>query len=152
MEADGKVGKTARDLTRDAAFGWQTWAWARLQAGTGNGQVWLYYFDQHPDYPVDSPRYGQGSPHGQDVAYVFGNPEEVQPTDMALSGWMMDYWTNFAKTGDPNGEGLPAWPRFSNDAPQSMVLTGAGCYAAPVPSEAALKVLDEYFAWRRGQE
>jgi len=44
------------------------------------------------------------------------------------------------------------WPRFNNDAPQSMVLTGAGCYAAPVPSEAALWVLDEYFAWRRGQE
>ena len=114
--------------------------------------MWLYYFDQHPDYPEDSPRYGQGSPHGQDVAYVFGNPEEVQPTDMTLSGWMMDYWSNFAKTGDPNGEGLPVWPRFDNDAPQSMVLTGAGCYAAPVPSEAALWVLDEYFAWRRSQE
>ena len=152
LEADGKVGKTARDLTRDAAFGWQTWAWARLQSGNGKGRVWLYYFDQHPDYPEDSPRYGQGSPHGQDVAYVFGNPEEVQPTDMTLSGWMMDYWSNFAKTGDPNGEGLPVWPRFDNDAPQSMVLTGAGCYAAPVPSEAALWVLDEYYAWRRSQE
>ena len=152
LEPDGKVGKTARDLTRDAAFGWQTWTWARLQERTGQGKVWLYYFDQHPDYPEDSPRYGQGSPHGQDVAYVFGNPEEVQPTDMALSGWMMDYWTNFAKTGDPNGEGLPVWPRFTNEAPQTMVLTGEGCHAAPVPSEAALEVLDEYCAWRRSQE
>jgi para-nitrobenzyl esterase len=83
---------------------------------------------------------------------VFGNPEEVQPTDMALSGWMMDYWTNFAKTGDPNGPGLAPWPRFVNSAPQTMVLTGDGCHAAPVPSEPALKVLDEYFAWRRSQE
>ena len=33
-----------------------------------------------------------------------------------------------------------------------MILTGAGCHAAPVPSEDALKVLDEYFAWRRSQE
>ncbi len=152
VEADGQVGKTARDLTRDAAFGWQTWAWACLQEKTGQGRVWLYYFDQHPDYPADSPRFGQGSPHGQDVAYVFGNPEEVQPTDKALSDWMMDYWTNFAKTGDPNGGGLPAWPRFRNDDPQTMVLTGSGCHAAPVPSEAALKVLDTYFAWRRSQE
>ena len=152
VEADGKVGKTARDLTRDAAFGWQTWTWARMQNCTGKGRVWLYYFDQHPDYPADSPRYGQGSPHGQDVAYVFGNPEEVQPTDKALSGWMMAYWTNFAKTGDPNGEGLPAWPLFTNDAPQTMVLTGSGCHAAAVPSEAALNVLDGYFAWRRSQE
>ena len=152
VEADGKVGKTARDLTRDAAFGWQTWTWARMQNCTGKGRVWLYYFDQHPDYPADSPRYGQGSPHGQDVAYVFGNPEEVQPTDKALSGWMMAYWTNFAKTGDPNGEGLPAWPLFTNDAPQTMVLTGSGCHASAVPSEAALNVLDGYFAWRRSQE
>ncbi len=152
LEADGKVGKTARDLTRDAAFGWQTWSWARLQEKTGQGRVWLYYFDQHPDYPAGSPRYGQGSPHGQDVAFVFGNPEEVLPTDPALSGWMMAYWTNFAKTGDPNGAGLPVWPRFDNDAPQTMVLTGTGCHAAPVPSEAALRVLDAYFAWRRSQE
>ena len=71
---------------------------------------------------------------------------------MALSGWMMSYWSNFAKTGDPNGEGLPEWPRFRNDAPQTMVLTGEGCHAAPVPSEKALWVLDEYFAWRRSQE
>ena len=64
----------------------------------------------------------------------------------------MAYWTNFAKTGDPNGAGLAAWPRFDNDNPQSMLLTGSGCKAIPVPSEAALKVLDEYFTWRRGQE
>jgi para-nitrobenzyl esterase len=152
LEADGSVGKTARDLTRDAAFGWQTWAWARLQERTGKGRVWLYYFDQHPEYPAGSPRYGQGSPHGQDVAYVFGNPREAQPTDKALSGWMMDYWTNFAKTGDPNGEGLPEWPRFTNAEPRTMVLTGDGCHAAPVPSEAALNVLEGYFAWRRSQE
>ena len=114
--------------------------------------MWLYYFDQHPDYPADSPRYGQGSPHGQDVAYVFGNPEETLPTDKALSGWMMSYWTNFARTGDPNGEGLAVWPRFTNADPQTMVLTGDGCHAAPVPSEDALQVLDAYFAWRRSQE
>src|SRR5690606_7286234 len=49
------VPKTARDLSRDAAFGWQTWAWARLQAKTGKSKVFYYYFDQHPDYPEDSP-------------------------------------------------------------------------------------------------
>ena len=59
------------DEAGDAAFGWQTWIWARLQSGTGKSKVFYYYFDQHPDYPEDSPRYGYGSPHGQDVVYVF---------------------------------------------------------------------------------
>ena len=42
--------KTARDLTRDTAFGWHTWTWARLQSKNGRSKVFLYYFDEHPDY------------------------------------------------------------------------------------------------------
>jgi para-nitrobenzyl esterase len=52
------VPKTARDLDRDAAFGWHTWSWARLQSKTGKSKVFYYYFDQHPEYPADSPRAG----------------------------------------------------------------------------------------------
>ena len=62
---EGKVSKTARDLTRDATFGWHTWIWARLQAQKGKCKAFLYCFDQHPDYPADSPRAGYGSPHGR---------------------------------------------------------------------------------------
>ncbi len=147
-------GKQSRDLMRDAAFGWQTWNWARLQSQTGKSKVFLYYFDQHPNYPVGSPQYGKGSPHGQDVAYVFqhmdgfAHPESDRP----LSKIMGKYWLNFAKKGDPNGEGIPLWPRFSNDAPQVMHLTGPTPAAGPVPSQDALHVLDGYFQWRRTAE
>ena len=48
--------KTARDLTRDTAFGWHTWTWARLQSKNGRSKVFLYYFDEHPDYDAVSPR------------------------------------------------------------------------------------------------
>jgi len=151
---NGKVGKTARDLMRDAAFGWQTWKWACLQKQTGNSKVYLYYFDEHPEYPEDSPRYGFASPHGQDVAFVFQHRDNFErpEEDGALSEAMGQYWTNFAKYGDPNGEGLPVWPEFTNENPQSMYLTGPTPYAGPVPSEAALKVLDGYFEWRRTDE
>ena len=146
------VPKSARDLMRDAAFGWHTWAWARLQAEKGDSNVFLYYFDQHPEYPEDSPMFGHGSPHGQDVAYVFQNPEENLPTDRALSDIMGDYWTNFAKYGDPNGEGLPAWPEFTTDSHKAMYLTGDKPFEGVVPDEDALWVLDSYFAWRRSPE
>jgi para-nitrobenzyl esterase len=63
------VPKTARDLARDAAFGWHTWVWARLQAQTSKSKVFYYYFDQHPDHPADSPRAGFGMPHGADVQW-----------------------------------------------------------------------------------
>jgi para-nitrobenzyl esterase len=149
------VQKTARDLMRDAAFGWQTWSWARLQSQTGKSKVFLYYFDQHPDYPKDSPRYGYGSPHAQDVSYVFQhlNPTDPQLTkaDFDLSEAMATYWTNFAKYGDPNGKGVPAWPAFSDKNPDVMYL-GSTPHVGSVPSAESLKVLDSYFEWRRTPE
>jgi len=150
----GTVAKTARDLMRDAAFGWQTWIWARLQSKTGKARVFYYYFDQHPDYPADSPKAGQGSPHGQEVAYVFRNMNPNQQSaesDEAISEAMANYWTNFAKFGDPNRPGLPRWPAFSDANPVLMYFAQTP-HTGPVPSADALMVMDQYFAWRRTPE
>jgi len=149
------VPKTARDLTRDAMFGWHTWIWARLQAKTGKSKVFYYYFDQHPDYPAGSPRAGYGSGHGADVRYVFqhlnaSNPQTTKE-DIAISEAMATYWTNFAKRGDPNGEGVPAWPAFSDAKPVVMYFAQTP-HTGPVPSADSLKVLDAYFAWRKTPE
>jgi para-nitrobenzyl esterase len=151
----GTVPKTARDLARDAAFGWHTWSWARLQAKIGKSKAFYYYFDQHPDYPEGSPRAGYGSPHGQDVAYVFqhlnASDTLTTKTDVKISEAMATYWTNFAKHGDPSGEGVPAWPAFSDANPVVMYF-GQTPHTGSVPSAEALKVLDAYFAWRRTPE
>jgi para-nitrobenzyl esterase len=149
------VPKTARDLARDAAFGWHTWIWARLQSQKGRSKAFYYYFDQHPDYPVDSPQADRGSPHGQDVAYVFqhlntSNPQ-VTKTDLEISEAMATYWTNFAKTGDPSGTGVPVWPAFSDANPVVMHFNKTP-HTGPVPSAESLKSLDAYFAWRRTPE
>lgn len=152
-----EIPKSGRDLGRDAAFGWQTWIWGRLQNEHGHQPVYLYYFDQDPGYGEDNPKFGHGSPHGQDVNFVFGSFRgEVSESDQALSDYMIKYWTNFVKYLDPNGKGddadLPVWPLFKNEDSEVMVLTGDKPHASPVIDEASLWVLDSYFAWRRSQE
>lgn len=150
------VPKTARDLSRDAAFGWHTWTWARMEANLGKSKSYYYIFDQHPEYPSDSPQAGHGSPHGMEVEYVFGHPTggptgKPSATDFAISDAMMTYWTNFAKHGDPNGAGMPNWPAFSDQHPELMYFAGTP-HTGPVPNGEGLKVLDTYFAWRRSVE
>lgn len=141
---EGKLNKTARDLMRDAAFGWQTWAWASLQSQKGKSKVYLYYFDQHP---ADS----EGSHHGMDVNYVFQHVTQGE-SDIALSKAMGLYWTNFAKTGNPDGEGVPHWPEFTTENQKVMYLTGPVPFEGTTPSLESMKVLDAYFAWRRTPE
>ena len=83
--------------------------------------------------------HGFGAYHGAEIPYVFGTgaawlPSE--PVDRALSDAIMRYWVNFAKTGDPNGAGLPVWPRWpaaTADPAQIPVMhLGATVHAAPI--------------------
>ena len=121
----------------------------------GQGQGVLYYFDQHPERTPGSPEADHGAPHGVDVPYVFENLDAagkpITPDDRRISDAMATYWTNFAKRGDPNGDGLPAWPAFSDRQPVVMHFSGTP-KTGPVPSESSLRVLDGYFAWRRSPE
>ena len=59
-----------------------------------------------------------GTPHGGEIGFVFGTlgggpgpASTPSPEDLAVSKMAQSYWVNFARTGDPNGAGLPAWPR-----------------------------------------
>jgi para-nitrobenzyl esterase len=61
-----------------------------------------------------------GTPHGGEIAYVFGTLSGGRggaptPEDFAVSRMAQSYWVNFAKTGDPNGPGLPTWERHAAD-------------------------------------
>lgn len=71
--------------------------------------------------------------------------------DLEISEAMATYWTNFAKHGNPNGEGIPAWLAFSDANPVVMVFSKTP-HTGPVPSAEALKSLDAYFAWPRTPE
>jgi para-nitrobenzyl esterase len=152
-ESDAEALRSARDLFRDSAFAWPTWSWARLQAKTGKGKVYVYYFSHRPPYPNSPAFQGWGAAHAGEISYVFENfPEAMQPTaaDHALSEEMASYWTNFAKTGDPNGAGVRPWPVFTNASPEVMNLNDPS-KAIPVPNLKQLEVLEGYYAWRRGE-
>lgn len=64
--------------------------------------------------------------------------------DRRAAEMMAAYWTNFAKTGNPNGEGLPAWPAYASDTRQVMRLS-AEAKPGDEPGVAALEVLDALF-------
>jgi para-nitrobenzyl esterase len=152
---DRQALQSDRSVLRDTAFAWHTWSWARLQAQTGRGKVFVYYFTHRPPYP-DIPMFkGAGASHGAEIAYVFGNPGTMGPpwsaADRKVSDNLQIYWTNFARTGDPNGGGMPAWPTFNESNQQVMQLDAAPA-AIAVPNIEQLTVLDGYYAWRRGRE
>jgi len=151
---DAEALRSSRDMFRDATFAWPTWTWARLQSKTGKGKVFVYYFSHRPNYP-DTPQFkGWGAAHAGEIAYVFGNFTPAMPaseSDRKVSDEISSYWVNFAKKGDPNGEGLPHWPAFTNSSAQVMNLDDPS-KAIDVPNLPKLEVLDGYFAWRRGAE
>jgi len=147
--------RTARlEFERDLRFGWDMWAWARLQAATGQGPVYYYSFQQRPPFPKDSVYAGWGASHFAELWYVFDHldqsPWHWTSADRKLAEEISNYWVSFARSGNPNGPGLPAWPAFENTQSKVQYLGN------PITTEGVLgierlRVFDSVYSDVRGK-
>src|SRR5690606_22390060 len=91
-----------------------------------------------------------GAGHGSEVGYVFNNlnarrgGSEPSPEDKKVAEMMNSYWVNFAKTGDPNGAGLPKWPEYTPQNEKILEIESDGeLVGKPDPRKARLDVIEK---------
>ncbi len=129
LAPDGDTKAASENLTGDLVISEQVWEWLQLHRRTGKSPVYGYQFVYRSAYcPVPV--------HTSEMSFVFSTlrPQIFAPAakpgdrDRELAGLMTSYWVNFARTGNPNGPGLPVWPAYETD--KSTVMRFAQTTAA----------------------
>jgi para-nitrobenzyl esterase len=143
-------------LMRDRTFAGPMRRWGIEQAKVA--PVFMYHFSRvHPfidgvGFQQQAPGSRMGSYHGAEMAYAYGTYEMLNrfgatrawtDADRKYSDAMMGYWLAFARSGDPNAEGLPAWPAYKPEA-ELVMLFGQEMKAGMLPNKPQL----DFFANR----
>ena len=132
-EPDAVYGTSAEQWATDTSFRCSTVAQAIWHSSAGHS-TFEYEFTHVP-----AERARLGATHASELSHVFGTYEQgvigVGPiarateADARVSELMQRYWTNFAKTGDPNGPGLPVWPKFDPTSRAYVEIASSGATA-----------------------
>jgi para-nitrobenzyl esterase len=144
---DAEARRAAQDLEGDLFIGLGTWKWLEMQRMTGKSPVYRYEFDQAPPLAADAPAGTEPSAyHSSEIEFVFrvlsSKNLPWRPEDRQVSELMASYWTNFAKTGDPNGPDLPRWPAYGGRGGHSVMHLEPVPFAAPDANRARYEFLD----------
>lgn len=146
-ENDDQAKQSAQDLAGDQFIAYSTWKWLDRQAATGKSTLYRYEFDDAPPTAADAkPDAPRGAYHSAEIEFVFevlpSKKLPWRPEDIALSGLISTYWSNFAKTGDPNGTGLPGWPVYNAQGQYPVMHLAATSHEAPDDHRARYQFLD----------
>ena len=130
-------GMALREILTDAFMAMSMRSWAQYNHNADQ-PTYLYYMDYVPPayqiYLFDDPNLNlpggprsTGAYHSGDLAYVFNNVGKTGDfwleEDFAMARAMSGYWTNFAKTGNPNGANLPNWARYEPQNHNTQLLS-----------------------------
>ena len=116
-KTDAEAKASAQRLVTDM-IGLSHFGWATTQQKSKTQPVYLYFYTHSPAEALpDNPcTYGCKAGHTAEIRFAFGqlwrDSRPWNKDDLALEEQMLGYWTDFAKTGDPNGGARPKWPVF----------------------------------------
>ena len=154
----GSLQESVLATTRDALYGWTSERLVAKQAAAGLPSF-LYLFDH--GYP-SAETAGLHAFHASELPFVFGTLQQTPPhwpkipatpEEAALSEAMLDYWSSFARSGQPLAAKQPDWPMYGktsaymdfSDAPHPAARLFAGMYA--LHEEAVCRRLSAGLAW-----
>ena len=139
------------DAFRDLGFAWPSYAWVKLQSQTGKSPAYAAYLDQPSKMSFSQNPLRRGVAHADDIMYLNGmflNQPDKFPAEAAVSEMMQQYWVNFAKTGNPNGKGLPYWPSFDEAQPTTMQFRN-GASLIMRPNREQIDFIDRFMKAKR---
>jgi para-nitrobenzyl esterase len=156
-----EVLQAATDLASARFISLGTWKWTELHTRTGGRPVYRYLYTRvrprylgMPGQALPAPPEGapappppRGAAHSAEIQYALGNLDldpryAWEPDDRKVSATLQGYFVNFVKTGDPNGPGLPQWPRYEAATSHLRMRIDVLTAAEPEPERARYEVLE----------